>query len=523
MIDSSSQAFGVSRVSSSEPVALIQIQRDLSLSETDFLKKAFPAISEAATRMLFVSQTSMGQTLSVAFPSDGLDRARRVVADALSKEVQDGQLSILCTGPEFTVLSVLGAEMRHRPGVAGKVFQTLGRNGVNIVAIAQDSSERDISFVIRISDREKAVQALEEAFQLSDRTHIHLFLCGVGQVGSKLIEQIASHQESRRGENIVFKLCGLCNSKNMHFSKSGIEFEAAKEMLKRNADPSSPRAFVERMKSMNLPNSIFVDCTANEEVPKLYETILNWSISVVTPNKRGNAASYDQYKKISDAARRANVKFFYETNVGAGLPIIGTLGDLLASGDEILKIEAVLSGTISFIFNSFRTGIDFSEVVREAKAKGYTEPDPRDDLSGKDFARKLLILAREIGLPMNEQEVEVESLIPSDCAQAKSVDDFFEKLKGHDGEFAKMAESAEAQGNVIRYIGSISGNQAKVSLQQVDANHPFASLSGSDNIISFTTKRYFDRPLVVKGPGAGVEVTAAGVLADIIRAASYMH
>lgn len=513
----------VSGVSSSVPVALIQIQRELSLAELPFLQKAFTGLAAAGAPASFVSQTASGQTLCVAVPASGLESCRQSVARELAKEIESGDVTIVTTAPEYCILSVTGAQMRHRPGTAGRVFQTLGHNGVNIVAIAQDSSERDISFVVRLIDREKACQALEEAFALTSRKHIHLFLCGVGQVGSKLLEQIHQQQSRFREQNLEIRLTGIANSKHMYLNRDGTPLDGWKAHLKSSTERSTPRAFFEAIRRLNLSNSIFVDCTANDDVPKLYEEILSSSISVITPNKRGNAAPYEQYMRLRDASRRSNVKFFYETNVGAGLPIIGTLNDLLVSGDEIIRIEAVLSGTLSYIFNTFRPGLAFSTVVREAKAKGYTEPDPRDDLSGKDFARKLLILAREMGIPMREEEVEVESLIPKGCESAATPEEFLKQLEGHDAEFEKLAAAAAGSGKVIRYIGRVEGRRAAVSMQTVDALHPFYSLSGSDNIVSFTTKRYFDRPLVVKGPGAGVEVTAAGVLADIIRAASYLQ
>ncbi len=294
------------------------------------------------------------------------------------------------------------------------------------------------------------------------------------------------------------------------------------EQLRSAAQPSDLNVFVEQIKSLNLPNSIFVDCTASIDVASRYQEILASSISIVTPNKKANSAKFAVYRSLKEQAAKANVKFFYETTVGAGLPVIGTLNDLILSGDEIVSIEAVLSGTLSYIFNCFTGEKPFSQVVREAKQKGYTEPDPRDDLSGMDVARKLLILAREMGIAAEPEDISVESLVPESCRSATSVDEFFTKLVLEDKEFAQKLDSAKKEDKVLRYIGTIRSGQAKVTLQAVDSQHPFFSLSGSDNIISFTTKRYCERPLVVKGPGAGTEVTAAGVLADIIRVAGYI-
>lgn len=513
----------VSGVSSSGAVSLIQVQSEESGAVGTVVQKSLVALAKAETNVLFLSQTSNGHALSVAVSPDGTAALRRSLAEEFSREVQSGRVSIVSSAPEFAVLSVTGSQMRHRPGTAGRVFQTLGHNGVNIVAIAQDSSERDISFVVALGDREKALQALEEAFSLTPRTNVHLFLCGVGQVGAKFLEQLELQRPRLLERNKELRLCGISNSRQMLFDPNGIPIPEWKSRIRDRGEKSTAGSFVEKVKQLNLPNSIFIDCTASHEVPKLYKSILSSSISVVTPNKHGNSGSYQQYLELQETARRGNVKFFYETNVGAGLPIIGTLHDLLVSGDEVVRIEAVLSGTLSYIFNTFKNPMRFSDVVKDAKAKGYTEPDPREDLSGRDFGRKLLILAREMGVPMDESSLEIHSLVPDDCAKAGSGDEFFQKLSGHDESFANLLAQADAQSSVLRFLGLVENGKAKVSLEMVPATHPFYSLSGSDNIVSFTTKRYFDRPLVVKGPGAGIEVTAAGVLADVVRAVSYLQ
>lgn len=281
--------------------------------------------------------------------------------------------------------------------------------------------------------------------------------------------------------------------------------------------------FVSKMTGLNLPNSVFIDCTSSEEITKQYEKILKHSISIVTPNKKANSSDFKTYQKLKAATKKSNIKFLYETNVGAGLPVISTLNDLMYSGDKIIKIEAVLSGTLSYIFNSFHGKKSFSDIVQEAQAKGYTEPDPRDDLNGIDVARKLLILGRESGLPLEMKDINVENLIPADCRQTRSIDDFFNKLKNHNKYFEHARNEAAKNQQKLCYIGKIENGKASVKLEKVNASHPFYSLSGSDNIISFTTNRYMERPLVVKGPGAGAEVTAAGVFADIIRIANYLN
>jgi aspartokinase/homoserine dehydrogenase 1 len=414
--------------------------------------------------------------------------------------------------------------MRHTPGVSGRLFQALGKNGISIIATAQGSSELNISTVIKHADLDKAMNALHQAFFLSDVKTLSVFLIGTGLIGGTLIKQIAHHRDYlRKSHSLEIVVAGIANSKKMIFNADGLSLQRYSEALDRSEDRMILEDFIQRMKDMNLTQSIFVDCTADEKIANTYDLILKNSISIVTPNKVANSGNQKRYERLRDNAKKGNVRFMYETNVGAGLPVINTLTDLMSSGDRIIRIEAVLSGTLSFIFNNFIEHASFSDIVREAKKRGYTEPDPRVDLSGKDVARKLLILARETGIQMELNDIKIKQLLPASCMRAKNVEDFFHELKKNDNYFEQIRRRASDKNKVLRFIAKLENGKATIGLQEIDSNHPFYNLSGSDNIISFTTERYNERPLVVKGPGAGAEVTAAGVFAEIISIAKYFE
>jgi len=404
------------------------------------------------------------------------------------------------------------------------MFGALGKNGVNIVAIAQGSSERNISTVIQQTDVSKALNALHDAFFLSDEKTVHLFLVGTGLIGSTLIKQVKEQFQKLSDQNkLEVKLVGVANSKKMLFDENGLSLDSCIQQMKESSDGMNLKNFTQKMIDLNLPSSVFVDCTSSAEVAGHYEEILSSNISIVTPNKKANSGTYENYRKLKGIAQTKGVRFLYETNVGAGLPVINTLNDLLLSGDKVIRIEGVLSGTLNFIFSSFSKGENFSDVVADAKAKGYTEPDPRDDLSGKDVARKILILAREAGIPLELSDISIENLVPENCRGEISADAFLLKMKENDSYFEKLRAEAEKKNEKLRYQAIFENGRASVKLGTVNSSHPFYSLSGSDNIILLTTERYHDRPMVIRGPGAGAEVTAAGVFADVIRIGNYAN
>ena len=471
--------------------------------------------------MILITQGSSESSISFAVQPNDHIKARRAVEKAFEYELKNGTVDPLSIESDLAVVAIVGENMRFRPGIAGTMFQSLGKNGVNCIAIAQGSSELNISVVIPKSDESKALNALHEGFFLSDTQTLNIFMTGVGLIGSTLLKQIAAQAAYlKENRSMEIKVVGLSNSRKMLFDEKGIHLKDWKSKLLEHGEEATPTSFATKMKSLNLQNSIFIDCTANSDVAALYEGILEESISISTPNKIANSGSYAHYQKLKGIARKRGVKFLYETNVGAGLPVISTLTDLINSGDQILKIEGVLSGSLSFIFNNFKQGVKFSDIVKQARDLGYTEPDPRIDLMGIDVRRKLVILARESGLALEESDVNIENFLPQLCIDASSVDAFFENLIKEEAYFDKMM--ADTEGGALRMIAKVEGEKATIGLQKIDTQNPFFQLSGSDNMIVFTTERYKERPLVVRGPGAGAEVTAAGVFAEIITIGNYL-
>jgi aspartokinase/homoserine dehydrogenase 1 len=409
--------------------------------------------------------------------------------------------------------------MKHNPGASGRMFQALGRNNVNVFAIAQGSSELNISAVVSQADLQKALNALHEAFFLSENKVLHVFLVGVGLIGKALIKMIALQRNKLQKENdLDIQIHGIANSRFMAFDEDGFDLHncPAPEDA-HGAKPMDLQKFISKMDEMNFSNTVFVDCTASQELAEIYEQVLEAKIAIVTPNKKANSSSLENYKALKKLAYKRGVKFLYETNVAAGLPVISTLQDLMLSGDKVIKIEAVLSGSMNYIFSELEKGSPFSEVVKVAKEKGYTEPDPRDDLSGMDVGRKILILGREAEQDLHFDDISIQSMVPADCVDIENVGEFLEKLRIHDGEFARLLEEAKAKGEKLRFMATLENGKAKVGLNSLDSSHPFYTLRGSDNMILFTTERYHDYPMIIRGPGAGADVTAAGVFADVIR------
>ncbi|MDN3669681.1 bifunctional aspartate kinase/homoserine dehydrogenase I [Echinicola jeungdonensis] len=508
-------------ISSMGNISLLNIQGAGLVEVIGVSRRVFGALADAEINVILISQASSEHSICVAIQSKDGAKAKAIIEQEFYYEIKNGDMDEVVIFPEMAVIAVVGENMQHNPGASGRMFQALGRNNVNVTAIAQGSSELNISAVISQSDLQKALNALHEAFFLSDYKVLHVFLVGVGLIGKALIKMIASQQKKLQEENMLdIQIHGMANSRYMKFHEDGFDLNTVAPPDE-NDIPMDMDKFIDTMSGMNFSNSVLVDCTASQDVSDVYERILDAKVGIVTPNKKANSGPLDTYKKLKKLAGQRGVRFFYETNVAAGLPVINTLQDLVLSGDHIHSIEAVLSGSMNYIFSELEKGIPFSEVVAQAKEKGYTEPDPRDDLSGMDVARKILILGRDAGQDLHFEDVEVQSMVPEDCQDASSVEEFMEKLKAHDGHFQKLLEEANNEGKKLRFMATLENGKAKVGLNALDSEHPFYTLKGSDNMILFTTERYNDYPMIVRGPGAGADVTAAGVFADIIRLGNY--
>ncbi|RAJ33377.1 bifunctional aspartate kinase/homoserine dehydrogenase I [Pedobacter cryoconitis] len=510
--------FPIKGISSIDEISILNLSGSGMVGKAGFSGRLFSLLSREQINVVLITQSSSEHSITFAVkPADALS-ALAIISKEFELELQAKKLEYPEVENGLAVLAIVGENMKHTPGMSGKLFHALGRNGVNVRAIAQGSSEYNISVILSKTDLSKAVNAVHEAFFENLKKTLHVFCLGTGNIGKTLFRQLLVQSPLLAQNNdLEVKVMGISNSREMYLSKTALNLADWENELSKNAEKADLASFVKQMKAMNLPNCVFVDNTASGNPVNFYQEILESSISLVTCNKIGNSAEYEQYAAFKTAARTYGVDFHYETNVGAGLPIIRTLKDLMLSGDNIFSIEAILSGTISFIFNNFKEDVLFHEIVKEAQDKGYTEPDPRDDLNGKDFMRKMLILARDAGYPLEEADVQLESMLPPACMAADSVDDFYQELKNNAAYFEELKSKAVAENKVLRYIGKLEEGKVTINLQMVDDNHPFYMLSGSDNIISFTTDRYKDRPLVIKGPGAGAEVTAAGVFADIIN------
>ncbi len=518
-----SNKFTIKGLSSIDNIALIRVQGSGMIGVSGIAKRIFSALAEVKINVILITQASSEHSLCIAVLPQNALLAKKSIEKEFKFEIFENLVNEPVIEENVSIVAVVGENMRNYPGISGKVFQALGRNGINIVAIAQGSSELNISTVVSREHESKALNALHDSLFLSKEKSVNIFLIGTGLIGGTLLNQIDNQVDYLLKEfGLDFKIIGLANSRKMLIDHNGIDVKKWKDKLDVKGISTDLEKFTDNMRTLNLSNSVFIDCTASKIVVEKYPDILCSNISIVTPNKMANSISYDFYQKLKQLALKHNVKFLYETNVGAGLPIIGTLKDLVSSGDEIQKIEGILSGTLSYIFNTFSKEKPFSEVVKLAKAKGYTEPDPREDLSGMDVARKLLILAREAGLNLELKDIKIAKILPEEVEKAKSVNDFFIKLKKHDKDFEHKREKAAAKGNLFRYIASLENSKARISMQEVNTDHPFYFLSGIDNVIAFTTKYNQERPVVVKGPGAGAEVTASGVFADIIRAARHL-
>jgi aspartokinase/homoserine dehydrogenase 1 len=509
-------------ISSMNGVSLLNIQGSGLLGVVGVSMRLFATLARERINVILISQASSEHSICIAIDTHAARQAKLAIEKEFVHEIRSEEIDEVYTENDLSIVAVVGDGMKHSPGTSGRMFSGLGKNGINVMAIAQGSSERNISAVVRQADIAKALNALHESFFLSDRKLLNIFLVGTGLIGNALVKMMKDQFQKLAKDNLLeVNVVAVANSTKMLFDEEGLSLDSCIADMKEKGNAMNMESFVAQMISANKPNSIFVDCTSSEAVTGFYSDILDANISIVTPNKKANSGSLEKYQKLKGTAFKRGVKFFYETNVGAGLPVINTLNDLLLSGDQVISIEGVLSGTLNFIFSSFTQGKKFSEVVKEAKLKGYTEPDPRDDLSGTDVARKILILSRETGLTLDLSDIEIENLVPPDCRGEMTVDQFFSTLQKHDEAFEKLRMEAESKKQKLRYKAVLRDGKVQVQLGSVGEDHPFYSLSGSDNIILLTTERYHDRPMVIRGPGAGATVTAAGVFADIIRIGHY--
>ncbi|MCY7350312.1 MAG: bifunctional aspartate kinase/homoserine dehydrogenase I [Cytophagaceae bacterium] len=520
--------YTITGISSIDSLALVNLQGAGMIGVAGVSARLFAALARHQISVVLISQASSEHTICFAIDPKFSAQVRQVLEAEFAHDIRQGHIEGVEIQADLSVIAVVGERMRQSTGVSGRLFSVLGKNGINIVATAQGSSELNISVVIEKKDLSKALNVIHESFFADQLRSLNIFLVGTGLIGSTLLDQLEIQEKYlRKYKALRIRLVGVTNSRKMLFDEDGIRKDTWRERLDEGGQPANLVEFVEQVKALNLPNSIFVDCTANKEIVNFYEPLFNASVSVVTPNKVANSGRYEDYARRHRLALQKGVKFLYETNVGAGLPVINTLQGLISSGDRFLKIEAVLSGTLSYIFNTFRPGrngepVSFADVVREAKAKGYTEPDPREDLSGQDVARKILILAREIGLVLEPEDVTITPLLPKSCDDAPTVEAFFDELQNCNSVFEEWVNAADAKGEKLRFVATLENSKVQIGLKSVGMTHPFYFMEGADNVISFTTKRYADRPLVIKGPGAGAEVTASGVFADIVSIGSYL-
>lgn len=478
-------------------------------------RRIFTALADQGISVFMVSQASSENSTSVGVRDEDAAEAVEVLNNEFAKEIATGAMYPMHVESGLATVAIVGENMKHTPGIAGKLFGALGRSGISVIACAQGASETNISFVVDGKSLRKSLNVLHDSFFLSEYKELNLFICGVGTVGGMLIEQIRSQKEElMRTHRLKLNVVGIASSKRLVLDRAGIDLDNYREILE-NGMPSSPAVLRDEILKMNIFNSVFVDCTASKDVAELYRTFLDHNISVVAANKVAASNTYESYARIKETALMRGVKFLYETNVGAGLPIIGTINDLVSSGDRILRIEAVLSGTLNFIFNAISAETPFSETVRLAKEMGYSEPDPRIDLSGTDVIRKLVILTREAGYRAEQDEVERNLFVPKDIMDG-SIEEFWRRLPELDADFEERRKVLEAEGKRWRFVARMEMGRMSVGLEAVDSRHPFYGLEGSNNIVLLTTERYREYPMMIQGYGAGAAVTAAGVFANII-------
>ena len=508
----------VKGISHIDNVALINLEGSGMIGITGFSKRFFEALSDENINVIMITQASSEHSICIGVKEEEALAAKKVIDEKFAFEISINKVAPAIIEKNMVNIAVVGEKMKDHQGISGKLFSSLGANNINIRAIAQGASERNISIIIDKKNVTKAINTLHESFFEAQIKELNLFVTGVGNVGSKLLEQIEK-QTNYLIENLRLKIrvIAISNSKKMVLEEEGLDLSNWKTKLQESKTNANRDSFFEYAKKLNLRNSIFVDNTASEVIAKEYAQYLNNNIGVVTCNKIAAADELNNYLNLKKISRKFGSPYLFETNVGAGLPIIDTLNNLIASGDQIIKIQAVLSGSLNFVFNNFKAGASFHDVVLEAQQQGYTEPDPKIDLSGIDVARKILILARESGMSIELDEIENEAFLPQECLDTKDNKSFFKSLIQYSGHFEKMLENAEKEGAKMKYVAQLENGKAKVGIQLVKEGHDFYNLEGSDNIILFYTNRYKEQPLIVKGAGAGADVTASGIFADIIR------
>jgi aspartokinase/homoserine dehydrogenase 1 len=505
---------GISHI---ENMALITLEGSGMIGIPGISKRLFGALSEQKINVSLITQASSEHSICIAISTNDVEKAKEAIDNEFSYEMEHQKVDPLTIEKDNAIIALVGDNMKSHQGISGKMFSTLGKNNVNIRAIAQGASEKNISAVIAHKDIKKALNTLHSEFFENQTKQLNLFVVGVGNVGGKLLEQIKNQQQYLFDNlKLQVRVIALTNSKKMVFNEDGIDLENWKTALN-NGEKLNMDLFHEKVTALNFRNSIFVDNTANEAISNLYASYLKESVSVVTCNKIACSSNYSNYLKLKSLAREYNAPFLFETNVGAGLPIIDTLKNLIASGDKVTKIQAVLSGSLNFVFNNFNNETSFYDVVQQAGIQGFTEPDPRIDLSGVDVMRKILILARESGTKLELSDIENNSFLPKSSLAANTVSEFLETLKTEADHFNKIQQKAASNNCRLKYVAEFDNGKAKVGLREIPAEHPFYNLDGSDNIVLFFTERYSQQPLIIKGAGAGAAVTASGLFADIIR------
>ena len=518
--DSKSGESKIKGVSSIRDIALITLHGSGMVGISGISMRFFRALAQEHINVILISQASSESSITVAVNADNAQRATRALETEFEREMRFKQVSSISVENEMSVVAIVGERMKHTSGVAGQLFKSLGINGVNLFAIAQGASELNISFVIKDKDLRKALNVIHEAFFLINYQVLNLYLSGIGTVGANLLQKIEAHSKKlQEQERVVLRLVGISNSRKMLIDTDGLNPGEAIKGLSMGADACAD-CFSDKIIENNLSNSIFVDCTASEDVARIYAKLLSSNVSVVTANKIASSSSYDSYKNLKKISRQNGVKYLFETNVGAGLPIISTVNNLINSGDRIIKLEAVLSGTLNFITNEVGPEKPLSAVIKEAMEKGYSEPDPRIDLSGMDVVRKILILVRESGQMLEPDDVIKESFIPAEMMKGGSVADFLGRVKELDDEYERKRAALEKENKRLRYVASFENGRAKVGFKEVSADSPLFNLEGSNNMVLIWSEYYKELPMVIKGYGAGADVTAAGVFADIIRVAN---